>query len=64
METALTFIPNYVQTASCFIHGETFNQKKINDFLAVCKCSRLFVNSPVGISPAHIRLFAEFEFST
>ena len=38
------------------------NQAKHNDFLAVCKGSRLCVNFHVGTFQMHIELFARVEF--
>ena len=50
MENRFSFMPNYLQIASFFVHGETCNQQESMIFLAVCKCSRLCVNFGVGTS--------------
>ena len=50
-------MPKYLQMVSFFVHGETFNQQELMNFLAVCKCSRLCVNFHVGIFLVHIHLW-------
>ena len=63
MEIAFSFIPIYLQMASFFENGETFNQTESMFSLAVCKCSRLCVNFHVGTFRVHIQLLAKFELS-
>ena len=54
MENGLSFMPDYLQMASFFVRGETFNQQESMIFLAVCKCSRLCVNFRVGTFRVHV----------
>ena len=54
MENVLSFMTNYLQMVSSLVHGDTFNQQESIFFLAVCKCSRLCVNLPLGTFRLHI----------
>ena len=56
METAFSFINSFI--------WRELQPNSINDFLAVCKCSRLYVNFHVATFQVHIRLVANFEIST
>ena len=37
MENGFSFMQNYLQIASCLVHGETLNQEESLIFLAACK---------------------------
>ena len=46
MENAFSFMPNYLQMASCFVHGETFNQQESMmfwQFSSLAGCVRIFM---------------------
>ena len=62
MENGLSFMPNYLQMASFFVHGETYEKQKSMIFLVVCKRSRLRLNFRISTFRVHIRPLAKFEF--
>ena len=53
-------VPIYLKTNSFCTHGKNYN-KKVNDFLAVCKCSRLFLNFDAGTFLTHVWLSAKYD---
>ena len=54
-------MPTYLQTASFFRAQRDLQSGRINDFGAVCKCSRPCVNFHGGTFRVYMRLLAEFE---
>ena len=62
MENAFSFMPNYLQMASFFIHGKTFNKQESMIFLAVCKSSTLCVYFHVGTFRVHLYFWPNLNF--
>ena len=56
-------MPTYLQTASFFVHGETFNQTE-SIISWQFETVRLSVNFYVATFRGHIRLLAKFKFPT
>ena len=64
MKDVLTFLPNYLSTASFFVHVETFDRlERINDFLTVSMCSSLCVSFDVGTFREHIAFWPNSNIS-
>ena len=56
-----SFMLNYLQTASFFVDGEP-QSERINDFLALCKCSSMLCEFSCWYIRIHVGLLAKFEF--